>query len=263
MARTRRATSSARTGVAARQVGGELVAAEAREHVAVAQRDLQPAAGLAQQRIARLVPVAVVDELEAVDVDEQHGARRRAAPRQLPLELARELGAVDEAGERIVLRGVRELELRQLALGDIGEDSLEAGRAVLTDDPASLIPHPHDVPVAVQEAVLVVEQPGHLGIALVAHDLRAIVRVDALQPQRRVGHPLRGRVSEHRLDLRADVEAATRHPRLPAVRRHRHALDQRLEALFAELLGGDVVHESSRARAGACAHSLSAAGTPP
>ena len=80
-----------RPGVAARQVGSELVAAEAREHVALAQRRLQPAAGLAQQRIARLVPVAVVDELEAVDVDEQHGARRRAAPRQLPLELAREL----------------------------------------------------------------------------------------------------------------------------------------------------------------------------
>ena len=78
-------------GVAGRQVGSELVAAEAREHVALAQRRLQPAAGLAQQRIARLVPVAVVDELEAVDVDEQHGARCRAAPRELPLELAREL----------------------------------------------------------------------------------------------------------------------------------------------------------------------------
>ena len=63
-----------RGGLAARQVGGELVAAEAREDVALPQRGLQPAAGLAQQRITRVVPVAVVDELEAVDVDEQHSA---------------------------------------------------------------------------------------------------------------------------------------------------------------------------------------------
>ena len=66
-------------GVAVGQVGGELVAAEAREHVALAQRRLQATRGLAQQRVAGLVAVAVVDELEAIDVDEQHGAR---APRR-------------------------------------------------------------------------------------------------------------------------------------------------------------------------------------
>ena len=47
------------------------------------------------------------------------------------LELTRELAPVDEAGERIVLRRVRQLELGQLALGDVGEDALEAGLAVL------------------------------------------------------------------------------------------------------------------------------------
>ena len=71
-----------------------------------------------------------------------------------------------------------------------------------------------------------------------------------------VGHPLLRREAEHRLDLRAHVEAATGRPRLPAVRRHRHALEQRPKALFAELLGGDVIHESSRrTRGGAPAHS--------
>ena len=79
-----------------RQVGRELVAAEAREHVALAQRRLQPVAGLAQQRVAGLVPVPVVDELEAVDVDEQHGAWSRPAAGELVLQLARELPPVDE-----------------------------------------------------------------------------------------------------------------------------------------------------------------------
>ena len=74
------------------------------------------------------------------------------------LELARELPAVDEPRERIVLRGVRELELGLLALGDVGEDALEAGLPGLVDDPAGLVAHPHDVPVGVQEAVFVVEQ---------------------------------------------------------------------------------------------------------
>ena len=125
-------------GVAGRQVGGELVAAEAREHVALAQRGLQPPAGLAQERIARLVAVAVVDELEAVDVDEQHGARGRAlAVSELLLELARELAAVDEPRERVVLRRVRQLQLGVLALGDVGEDALEAGLAVARRRPSA------------------------------------------------------------------------------------------------------------------------------
>ena len=100
--------------------------------------------------------------------------------RQLVLQLARELTPVDEPGERIVLRRVRELQLGLLALGDVGEDALEARLPVLVDDPARLVAHPHDVPVGVQEAVLVVEQARLLGVALVAHDLRAVVRVDAL-----------------------------------------------------------------------------------
>ena len=115
--------------------------------------------------------------------------------------------------------------------------------AVLVDDPARLVAHPHDVPVGVQEAVLVVEQARLLGVALVAHHARAIVGMDALHPQLRIGHPLLRAVAEHRLDLRAHVEAASGGTRLPAVRGDRHALEQRTKALFAEMLGGGVIHE--------------------
>ena len=144
-----------------------------------------------------------------------------------------------------MLRRVRELQLGPLALGDVGEDALEAGLAVVVDDPARLIAHPHDVPVGVQEAVLVVEQPGLLGVALVAHHLRAVVRVDARQPQLGIGHPLLGREAQHRLDLGAHIEAAPRRARLPAIRGDGHALEQRSKALFPEWVGGSLVHGSS------------------
>ena len=56
---------------------GELVAAHARHGVARAQRRVQaPGDGL-QQLIADLVAERVVDDLEAVEVEEQHGGARR------------------------------------------------------------------------------------------------------------------------------------------------------------------------------------------
>jgi len=68
-------------GAAVGQVGGELVAAEAREDVALAQRAAQPAPGLAQQGVPRLVTVTVVDEFEVIEVEIQHGDAAAVAPR--------------------------------------------------------------------------------------------------------------------------------------------------------------------------------------
>ena len=158
-----------------------------------------------------------------------------------------------------MLGGVRQLQLGVLALGDVGEDALEARLAVLVDDPARLVANPDDVPVGVQEAVLVVEQTRLLRVALVAHDLRAVVGVDARQPELGVGHPLLRREAEHRLDLRADVEAAAGGARLPAVGGHGHAFEQRSEALFPDVCSAEVSSiGSSRRAAGAPAESLSA-----
>ena len=50
----------------------ELVAAEPGEHIALAQRRPQPLGHDLQQLVADLVPEAVVDRLEVVEVDEQH-----------------------------------------------------------------------------------------------------------------------------------------------------------------------------------------------
>ena len=62
---------------------GELVAAEPRQHVARAQLRLQPPGDGDQESVADHVAEAVVDQLEAVEVDEQHGVAGRRDARRL------------------------------------------------------------------------------------------------------------------------------------------------------------------------------------
>ena len=81
----------------------ELVAAHARRDVARPHAQLDPAGGGDQHGVARPVAGAVVDRLEVVEVEEQHG--RHAAPaRQRRLHAAQEQRAVGEPGERVALR---------------------------------------------------------------------------------------------------------------------------------------------------------------
>ena len=54
---------------------GELVAAEAGDEVGVAHGGLEPLRDLDQQAVAGLVPEAVVDDLEVVEVEEEDGDR--------------------------------------------------------------------------------------------------------------------------------------------------------------------------------------------
>ena len=101
----------------------ELVAAVARDGVAGAQRAFDPLRDRHQQAVADEVAERVVDELEAVEVEEQHGAAELAvvAARALRLELeaVEEERAVGQPGERVVQRVVAEIgELAQRARGD-------------------------------------------------------------------------------------------------------------------------------------------------
>ena len=52
---------------------GEFIAAEARQQVSFAQALAQPASDLAKHHVAAVMAHGVVDQLEAVKVDEQHG----------------------------------------------------------------------------------------------------------------------------------------------------------------------------------------------
>nr|WP_242473319.1 hypothetical protein [Blastococcus sp. TML/M2B] len=71
-----------------------------------------PAGGqLAQQRVAGAVPVAVVDQLEVVEVEDGHGERLAGAQRvgQVPRGRGLPRAPVRDAGERIGVGGVAQL----------------------------------------------------------------------------------------------------------------------------------------------------------
>ena len=120
-ARSRSAISTGDTaGADVAQHDDELVAAEAAEHVAVADDRPQALAHAAQQLVADPVTEAVVDDLEVVEVDEQHGDRRRARwSRGIGASWSRKLDAVRQPGQLVV--GRRPLQLLGAAalLGDV------------------------------------------------------------------------------------------------------------------------------------------------
>ena len=70
-ARSRRPVALRRGLVARGEHDRELVTAEARQRVALAQRHLQPRPDLAQHLVAGVVAERVVELLEAVEVDQQ------------------------------------------------------------------------------------------------------------------------------------------------------------------------------------------------
>ena len=61
------------------QQNGEFVAAEPRQRISRAQARLEPPRHRGQQLVADQVAEAVVDELETIEVEIQHGELRAAA----------------------------------------------------------------------------------------------------------------------------------------------------------------------------------------
>ena len=83
----------------------ELVAAEARCRVAGADRAGEALADRSEERVARLVAEAVVDDLQPVEVDEEHGEVGPVplAARELVVQPVEEQRPVREPGERVVV----------------------------------------------------------------------------------------------------------------------------------------------------------------
>ena len=98
----------------------ELVAADARHGVALAQHAAQALGHRLQQQVAGRVAEAVVDELEVVEVHEHHrdGARLALRVHRLAQAVVQQV-AVRQAGERVVVRLVLELHLVALALDGV------------------------------------------------------------------------------------------------------------------------------------------------
>jgi hypothetical protein len=101
------------------QQHAELVAAEAGRGVGRAQAALEAPGRGHQQLVAGGVAEAVVDVLEVVQVDEQHGQVARPGAGQGVLDPLGEQGAVGQAGQPVVERLVDELGLELLAVRDV------------------------------------------------------------------------------------------------------------------------------------------------
>ncbi len=102
----------------------ELVAAEPRHGVGGAHRLLEARSRRGEQLIAGAVAQALVDELEAVQVEGQHGGQRvPAATLALGglLETVQEEQPVGKAGERVVQRAVADAVIGGLALHDVAQ----------------------------------------------------------------------------------------------------------------------------------------------
>jgi hypothetical protein len=190
----------------------ELVAAETADRVGGAQDVLYPAGERDQQPVADGMAEAVVDELEAVEVDVEHGA----APGRIPLELAeavleavQEQRPVRKAGEAVVQRFVDQPLLGVAPLGDVRQRAGDADRCaagVAGGEPARQDPAPAAVGVA--DPVFALEVGAGTRQVMVDLALQPVdvVGVDELEPGLR---PVRRElvVAEQRLPALGVVHA--------------------------------------------------------
>ncbi len=112
-----------RLAVRRRKQDGELVAAEPRQHVGRTATLPQARAERAEQLVADRMAEAVVDRLEAVEVEHQH--RSALVEPAMALNLARELlleaVAVEQAREQVVIDQVPQADFELAPLGDVLE----------------------------------------------------------------------------------------------------------------------------------------------
>ena len=94
---------------------GELVSAHARERVARRDQRLQAPGELGEQLVAALVAERVVDDLEAIDVEHEHGDGAAVArgERERVVDAVDEQDAVRQPGQRVVQRTVLDLLLER------------------------------------------------------------------------------------------------------------------------------------------------------
>ncbi len=138
----------------------EFVAAEAEQVVSGAQALREPAADLDQHAVAEQVAEAVVDELEAVQVDEQHRCLAAAGVVQLALGMQEQLvqpQAVGQPGQRVVAGGVVQLVFDGLAPADVALRAGDAQLSVAVGLGHAAAEHPQPVAIAAADAVFVVD----------------------------------------------------------------------------------------------------------
>ena len=111
------------------QQAGELVASQTAHHVLFAQRCAKPRRDDLEQLVAGVVAVPVVDRLQAIQVDVQHGKpwMRRLNLGQRPIESLAKAAPVRQSGQTVVQGEVACTPLTVARGGELGAGSREGG----------------------------------------------------------------------------------------------------------------------------------------
>jgi hypothetical protein len=201
------------------QQDGELVAAEARDDVVGAQHAAQPLGDGAQEPVARAMAERIVDDLEVVEVDEEH-RHLPAAAHQRAVEALQEELAVGQARQMIVVGLPRQLALGLLARGHVDAVADPRLGFAVAAGQGRVVPQGPPVAVAIAQLQLGVRGgEGPTREVLGEHQLGQWDADDVVahvRAQRGVG------------PLHEAVEPDDRHPR-------RRAVERRAEALLAVL----------------------------
>jgi hypothetical protein len=101
---------------------GEFIAADPRQDVGLAQRRFEAQRRLLEQRVAGGMSERVVDDLEAVEIEDAHRERLSPAAQACPglLDLGHEECPVGESGQQVVVCDVDNLRLGPFSFGDVG-----------------------------------------------------------------------------------------------------------------------------------------------
>ena len=155
---------------------------------AVAKRPARAISILSPDGVAE----AVIDQFEAIDVEEQHraaGARVPDGALQVLLDAIHEQAAIGEPGEGIVQRVVLEAQLSQPAVSDVGDRARHPGRrAVGPAHRQATGDHPPPAPVGVAHPVLQMQVRGAAVQVRLDRgaDAGDVPRVHEREPERRV-----------------------------------------------------------------------------
>ena len=171
----------------------------------------QAAGDLDQEPVAGPVTERIVDDLEVVEVEEQHRdlGPAPAAACQRPLDVVAEEDPVGQPGQRVVQRVVEELLLEALLVGRVDEQALRdpapvAGSSVML---IGLVVDPDHRAVPGRHPVVGPERPLRRPVLVVRRDRRVEVGGMDQRAARAPGRRMNAsrRVAEDRLDLRAHV----------------------------------------------------------
>ncbi|GBD41579.1 hypothetical protein HRbin39_00963 [bacterium HR39] len=234
----------------------ELVAARPRHRVGTPQGRAQPLGDRPQQRVAGAQAEGVVDQLEAVEIDQHHRQHLTVAPRPLDglAEAVERQQAVGQTGERVVV-GERPDGLLGLAAdGDVAHGDGEATRRPVDAGDAQLKRH----------QLAVAAPPGHLGVAerSVGELPAQLLEVEGMLAgrlqqvgQRPPHHLLEGAGEDHLGRLVAPAhEAGVVHRHHPVRHRPEHGQQPRLAAAGTQRLHRHRLGEEARRRLGETGH---------